>query len=247
MEQNKLETQIKEQLNAREIQPSPMAWDRLDAMLTIVDEKKTKRFPILSYRIIGLAASILLLVSLGLFYFSPKENLTKPEENVVIGNDSNDNFNSNFNNNNKINNKINSNFNSNKNVNYNNNQSSSVKQVAETTISKPQPQVNPLIIQQKEIEFISNEVIAQNQFPKVIEPSQEIKVSNAIKVNALELLAAVDKTTKSNTSPKIKINANGLLSQVDGELDQTFKEKALKRITKNYKEIKVAFQTRNNE
>ncbi len=244
MEQNKLETQIKEQLNVREIQPSPMAWDRLDAMLTIVNEKKTKRFPVLSLRNIGLAASILLLVSIGLFYFSPKENVTKPEENVVIGNDSNDNNNSNNNN------KINSNYNSNKNINYNNNPSANINpevQVAETTISKPQPQVNPLIIQEKEIEFISNEVIAQNQFPKVMEPSQEIKVSNAIKVNALELLAAVDKTTKSNTSPKIKINANGLLSQVDGELDQTFKEKALKRITKNYKEIKVAFQTRNNE
>jgi len=40
MEPNKLETQIKEQLNAREIQPSEMAWDRLDAMLTVAEEKK---------------------------------------------------------------------------------------------------------------------------------------------------------------------------------------------------------------
>lgn len=243
MEPNKLETQIKEQLNAREIQSSPMAWDRLDAMLTLAEDKKTKRSAFLSYRTIGLAASILLLVSLGLFYFSPKENVTKPEENVVIVNDSNNN--NNFNDN--SNNKINRNYNSNKNIIYNNNQSSSMKQVAETPIHDQQPIVNPLIIQEKEIEFISNEVIAQNQFPKVIELSQEIKVSNAIKVNALELLAAVDKPTKINTSSKIKVNANSLLSQVDGELDQTFKEKALKRITKNYKEIKVAFQTRNNE
>jgi len=245
MEPNKLETQIREQLNAREIQPSPTAWDRLDAMLTLAEDKKTKRIAFLSYRNIGLAASILLLVSLGLFYFSPKENVTKPEENVVIVNDSNNNNNNNFNDN--SNNKINRNYNSNKNIIYNNNQSSSMKQVAETPIHDQQPIVNPLIIQEKEIEFISNEVIAQNQFPKVMELSQEIKVSNAIKVNALELLAAVDKPTKINTSSKIKVNANSLLSQVDGELDQTFKEKALKRITKNYKEIKVAFQTRNNE
>ena len=236
MKQNKFETQIKEQLNAREIEPSSMTWDRLDAMLTIVEEKKTRRYPFLSYRNIGVAASILLLVSLGLFYFSQKETVIKPENNVVVDND---------NSTNKINdtNKTNSN----NNVNYNNNQSSSIKQVAETPIHDQLPIVNPLIIQDKEIEFQSNEVIAQNQLPKVFNPSQEIKVSNSIKVNPTDLLAAVDIPTKSNPSTKIQVNANSLLSQVDGELDENFKEKALKRITKNYKEIKVALQTRNQD
>ncbi len=236
MKQNKFETQIKEQLNAREIEPSSMTWDRLDAMLTIVEEKKTRRYPFLSYRNIGVAASILLLVSLGLFYFSQKETVIKPENNVVVDND---------NSTNKINdtNKTNSN----NNVNYNNNQSSSIKQVAETPIHDQLPIVNPLIIQDKEIEFQSKEVIAQNQLPKVFNPSQEIKVSNSIKVNPTDLLAAVDIPTKSNPSTKIQVNANSLLSQVDGELDENFKEKALKRITKNYKEIKVVLQTRNQD
>ncbi len=236
MKQNKFETQIKEQLNAREIEPSSMTWDRLDAMLTIVEEKKTRRYPFLSYRNIGLAASILLLVSLGLFYFSQKETVIKPENNVVVDND---------NSTNKINdtNKTNSN----NNVNYNNNQSSSIKQVAETPIHDQLPIVNPLIIQDKEIEFQSKEVIAQNQLPKVFNPSQEIMVSNSIKVNPTDLLAAVDIPTKSNPSTKIQVNANSLLSQVDGELDENFKEKALKRITKNYKEIKVVLQTRNQD
>lgn len=44
MEQNKLETQIKEKLNSREIQPSEMAWDRLDAMLSVSEEKKQSVF-----------------------------------------------------------------------------------------------------------------------------------------------------------------------------------------------------------
>jgi hypothetical protein len=43
MAQNKLENQIKEKLNSREIQPSAQAWDRLDAMLTVAEEKKTQR------------------------------------------------------------------------------------------------------------------------------------------------------------------------------------------------------------
>jgi len=236
MEPNKLEIQIKEQLNVREIQPSPMSWDRLDAMLTVVEEKKTKRFHFLSFRNIGIAASILLLVSLGLFYFSPKETVLKPENNVVVENENSNENRSEC-----------SNENSDSISNYHNNQSSSIKQVAATTKSKSQTKVNPLIIQSKEIELQTNEVISQNQLPKVVVPSQEIKVSNAIKVNPIDLLAAVDKPTKSNPSPKIKINANSLLSQVDGELDATFKEKALKRITKNYKEIKVALQTRNQD
>ena len=99
MAQNKLETQIKEQLNAREIQPSEMAWDRLDAMLSVAEEKKTTRFSFLSFQSIGIAASVLVLVSLGLFFFSQKETVVKPENNVVVKEKTSDN------------NKINGNFN----------------------------------------------------------------------------------------------------------------------------------------
>ena len=241
MEPNKLETQIREQLNAREIQPSPTAWDRLDAMLTVVEEKKTKRIAFLSYKNIGIAASILLLVSLGLFFFSPKENTIEPENTVVIGNDNvNSNYNVNSNNDKSVSNKQEEQV-----VEATNNKPT-INQELQPTTHNPQPIVNPLIIQDKEIEFQSNEVIAQNQLPR-IEFSKEIRVSNSIKVNAVDLLAAVDTPTKINTSPKIKVNANSLLSQVDGELDQTFREKALHRISKNYKEIKVALQTRNQE
>ena len=35
MEPNNFEKQIKERLDAREIQPSEMAWSKLDAMLTV--------------------------------------------------------------------------------------------------------------------------------------------------------------------------------------------------------------------
>ncbi|MBK8600260.1 MAG: hypothetical protein IPN80_06580 [Flavobacterium sp.] len=39
---NKLEKEFKRQLDQREIKPSPAAWDRLDAMLTITEEKNRK-------------------------------------------------------------------------------------------------------------------------------------------------------------------------------------------------------------
>lgn len=239
MAQNKLETQIKEQLNAREIQPSEMAWDRLDAMLSVAEEKKTIRFSFLSFQSIGIAASVLVLVSLGLFFFNQKETVVKPKNNVVVKEKTSDNNN----------NKINGNS-------FNPNQQS--QQVAqnpkpETRNSQPFKKsfnqnnqktiVNPVINQNKEIQFQNNEVIAQKELP-VVEPKKEL-ISKPSTVNADDLLASTSK--KSESKPKIKVNANSLLSQVDGELDQTFREKVLTRVSKNYQEVKVALATRNQE
>ena len=42
---NKIEKQFREKLSSREIQPSAQAWDRLDAMLSVAEEKKNKAFP----------------------------------------------------------------------------------------------------------------------------------------------------------------------------------------------------------
>ena len=40
MEPNKLEREFREKLEKRAIQPSDMAWDRLDAMLSVAEKKK---------------------------------------------------------------------------------------------------------------------------------------------------------------------------------------------------------------
>ncbi len=42
-----------------------------------------------------------------------------------------------------------------------------------------------------------------------------------------------------------EVNANSLLSEVDGELELTFREKVFKTVNKNYKEVKVALANRN--
>ena len=52
---------------------------------------------------------------------------------------------------------------------------------------------------------------------------------------------------KSNNKSSLKIDARNLLSQVDGELDQTFREKVINKIAKNYQEVKVALANRNQE
>ena len=44
MEPNKWEKEIKEKLNKRTIQPGEMAWDRLDAMLSVAEKKKKPKY-----------------------------------------------------------------------------------------------------------------------------------------------------------------------------------------------------------
>jgi hypothetical protein len=69
MAQHNLDNQIKEKLNSRDIQPSAQAWDRLDAMLTISEEKKPKK----GYGWFFVAASTILFFGLGFFIFSSNE------------------------------------------------------------------------------------------------------------------------------------------------------------------------------
>jgi hypothetical protein len=210
-------------------------------MLSVAEEKKTKRFSWLSFQFIGVAASILIFVSLGLFFFNQKEILVVPENNIGINEE-------------VIKDKVNT-------INSN----SSIDNEGLNGFDKKEPQrTNPLKSEQKAIIAQTEKSFNQNnqkttvnqekenqlhnqQVVELIEPKKEFISSNPSTTNVDVLLAAAQKESKSNITAKIKINANSLLSQVDGELDQTFREKALNRISKSYKEIKVALETRNQE
>ena len=69
MEQDNFNKNIKEKFNLRTIEPSETAWNKLDAMLTLAEEKKQpKRFYWLS-----IAASFLLFSGVGYVYFQQNE------------------------------------------------------------------------------------------------------------------------------------------------------------------------------
>mgnify|MGYP000353473620 FL=1 len=74
---------------------------------------------------------------------------------------------------------------------------------------------------------------------------KEIVVVKSLTTNQDEL-ASVDVKKSVNIS-KVKVNANSLLSEVDGELELTFREKVFKKATKNYQEVKMALANRNQE
>ena len=253
MEPNKLETQIKEKLSSREIQPTEMAWDRLDAMLSVSEEKKTKRFPFLTSKFIGIAASVLVFLSVGLYFINQENTDIDIQESVVVKEEVKTNT---------------SEENTNSVEEINSIPVEKEEQVASTTNNKPQTinkkssqsfnqnnqnnqnnqkaTVNPIINKNKEIEYLGNRDVAQKDLPR-IETRKEIVVSKPNNVNVDDLLASVENESKNTKKPSVKVNANTLLSQVDGELEQSFRQKAINRISRNYQEVKLALANRNQE
>ena len=60
---NNIENQFKQKLNQRTIEPTDKAWDRLDAMLSVSEQKKPKR------AWLWIAASLVALVTIGSLFF----------------------------------------------------------------------------------------------------------------------------------------------------------------------------------
>ncbi|WP_396144194.1 hypothetical protein [Flavobacterium sp.] len=247
MAQNKLETQIKEKLNSREIQPSEMSWDRLDAMLSVAEEKKTKRFPFLSFQFIGIAASILVFLSVGLFFINQKEEVSGTDNQIVTkevenNKEQKDSIITKQNFTNEIANQ------QEEQVAVINNKPQIINKKSSESFNQNNQKtgVNPIINKEKEIEYQATEIIAQKDMPRIIS-QEKIEIPKKVAVNVDDLLASVEKTSKKEANAKVKVNANSLLSQVDGELEQTFRQKVINRIGKNYQEVKVALANRNQE
>ena len=79
MEPNNIEKQIREQLNARQINPSENSWDRLDAMLSVAENKKRKPVVFWWYS----AAAIVLFFSIGAFFFNSNNSIDKTSSPIV--------------------------------------------------------------------------------------------------------------------------------------------------------------------
>ena len=250
MEPNKLENQIKEKLNSREIQPSAHAWDRLDAMLSVAEEKKTRR----PFGFLFIAASIMVLLTAGLFFFTQNGSKIQPKNDVVTT-EIKDTVQKTVN---EISTPIveqNQEVVSNQLTTENrepttNNQRVSISNQKSAIKNQKSINQNPLINREKEIQYQISSDVALKDPPK-IETRKEIVITggNNNAKSDEDLLASLDKTAKqySNKQSNVKVDAKSLLSQVDGELELTFREKVINKVSKNYKEVKVALANRNNQ
>ena len=225
MAPNKIDNQIKEKLNGREIQPSAPAWDRLDAMLSVAETQKPKR----NFTWLYIAASFLLFFGLGFFLLNTNENVVIENTIPVVTNE-------------VTNEKMEENqlpkeikFNSNK----------------ETVLVENNKLKNESIKINDENQVDSkNQVIAVNPSPIIQHPT----FNNYKYLSPEELLAQIEQPSKVDTNKikinpatKIKVDANELLTKVEQEVYQKHKESTIDKLRRNFNEVKSAVANRNYE
>ncbi len=240
MEPNKFEIQIKEQLNAREIKPSAMAWDKLDTMLSETEKQKTK-FPWLY-----VAAIFVGFLLIGTLFFDQKEsvNVINQEDGVVF----------------QDSNKNKDNVKTIVTLKNTNTLSIALKPNVQKGIVVPQYQAST---QQKSLKLEKNELAAaqiknsKNDSLTILVENNNLKKDTKNRyVSASGLLAEVSNTQlESSTSLQVNpkpiksttVNPQNLLSDVETEMNQTFRESAISKFNKNYNAIKTVLANRNYE
>ena len=225
MAPSKIENQIREKLNAREIQSSAPAWDRLDAMLTVAEAKQPKR----NYTWLYIAATFLLFFGLGFFLLNTNENVTIENTIPVVTNE-------------VVNEKIEENQLPTE-IKFNTNE--------ETVLVENNKLKNESIkINDENQVDLKNQVIADNQSPITHHPSP----NNYKYLSPEELLADLQGEAKKSSSetktivfPKITVDANSLLSSVEKELDENHRESTLNKLGRKFNDLKSALANRNYE
>ena len=238
MEPNKLDIKIKEHLHFREIQPSEMAWSKLDAMLTAVDpinRQQTKKKPKRKFTWMYIAASFAGFLLIATIYFNQRSNgIIDAKNKVVIQNGG---------------------------------EAQSKKENPTVIIAKDQldeiigiPAVKKNNIANvtavsTEKSIVNKSISNQNPIIEVSVHNQNLEKksinlqSTAVSVD--ELLAAVENPSKkemqSQQNEIVRVNATTLLSEVDGELELSFREKIINKVSKNFQTVKVALSNRNLE
>lgn len=237
MEPNNFEKDFREKLNQRKIEPSDKAWDRLDAMLSVAEEKKQ---PKNKKRWMYIAASIVGFLLVGTFFFNQKKSVVEtPKNNVVIKENLQKDtvVKPDLNVINPVKTEV---AVSEKAVNQN-----SVKEEKNLNV-KPNK-----TLKTKSNQIAESSIIIKNNQPKQSVNNQSLAVEASKKETVDQLLESAEKTVVAENSAKpkskVKINANDLLHQVDGELELSFREKMITKVNKNYQTVKVALANRNQQ
>ena len=227
MEPNKLDNQIREKLNAREIQPSAQAWDRLDAMLTVSEEKKPKK----GYGWFFVAASTILFFGLGFFLFNSNETIEINNSTPIVTTINEETDSSEATKINQI-------------------------SVKEEQLVLVQNEVNFSKTQTNKKSEEANKLMeTENILEEKISPNSQLPTPNTYKyVSPENLLAEVQTGEKVITSDKkirpkvkMKVDANSLLTNVEKELDENHKETTFDKLNRKFKDAKSALANRNYE
>ena len=252
MERNKWEAEFKAKLGQREITPTPHAWDRLDAMLNEADNKasiiSTDEKPVRKLTWLYIAAGVAAVLLLATLLVKPQngeqrnEVVEQPKQESVdsigqpkIGADKNQN--------NDQNAETGPAHTQTPNVEENgsvrkrsNHRRSDNGQLADAS------QYNP----SDNGQLATNEgQSAPGAQPNGAKLNLDRPATYGQRPTTDDQIASIE---PSIPQPKtVKVDPKSLLSQVDGELEMTFREKAIKTISKKYRDVKVAVANRNNQ
>jgi hypothetical protein len=238
MESNNIENQIKNSLQNRELQPSAKAWDRLDAMLTVAEEKKVKKVFFWNPKYLAIAAAFVLI---GTLVFINADNSKIKETNSVV---------------NKENEPIQ--------LKENNaiilpelqqqvattetiNTAEKEERIGRTqTNQKGLPNQNSILSQQinhQSKNVLDNQTTNQELAEAIIPKAKENKT--ILSVSDADLLAMVDNASKTNHEKTIQINSRSMLFQVTSEINQEYRETNFQKLKRNFETVKVAISNRN--
>lgn len=224
MKPNPFDHKIKESLSNRTIQPSSQAWDRLDAMLTLQEKPKEKPWKIyfsIAASVVAIAV-VLLVQNQGQI---DQDTLTPKENPVVIQNEE-------------------------------------VKEIQETLETKPNANFpSPTVTNSPKEHFsnqsdLKNTVVQKSQESVSKSEIQEIKALTSEQLKRAQLLlASIEhdsnvenvKTVQITKNTNIAVNGSDLLENVEEEMNQTYREKMVKKVNKNLNSIRDTWVNRNLE
>ncbi|MEN2488056.1 hypothetical protein AAYQ05_09690 [Flavobacterium sp. B11] len=238
MEPNNFEKDFREKLNDRKIDPSDKAWDRLNAMLSVAEEKKPKK----SRKWLYIAASIVGFLLVGTIYFNRSETVEiKKDTPIVLEQKTNrDTVNA---------------------VGINKNDVVSVSNHHQKRIMKNTPAPVGIHNQNKNSEQLENNVAlsVKNDLKEdtaivnSFESKNHQSENKSKYISAEKLLAEVNGKVETNATDEIikknrkavSVNPNDLLLNAETELNQSYRESALDKFNKNLKVVKSAIANRN--
>ncbi|MHA3788221.1 hypothetical protein ACX0HA_08435 [Flavobacterium hauense] len=220
MEPNKIEKDFKEKLEQRTIQPSGMAWDRLDAMLSVAENKKPKKSRAWMY----MAAAFLVFLLAGvLFLNQEKENNGLENNNSVVTTEQQQPQTEVENNKIEI--------------------APIMNQEAVAINQNPSDKnrgTHNKINKQQVVDATDEGVLINAPSPK---PETQLIITN----DAQKLLATATPTETVKKRTGVKVDPNALLSAAEEELDDSFKDKVLIGAVKNFNVVRSAVANRNYE
>jgi hypothetical protein len=228
MEQDNFNKNIREKFNIRTIEPSETAWNKLDAILTLAEEKKQPKI----FFWLSIAATFLLFIGVGyvLLQQNEKTKLMPSTEEIITS-------------------KTNSESETHKQNTEESSDSSENELANNATISttsetKKSTTIHTAQKENSKLEVYQTALLKQEEVITVNEIKKESKEPAYNYTTPESLLAEVQGQKQSNISSFksiLRVNPNELLQAVESELDRTFKEKTIIKL----KQVKSAFVNRN--